>query len=87
MVSAEIKFPALVIVDGQLRIPISKKGGFSFDGSSVVIDLEVTDTESAAAQDPPPANGNGRRGKSKDDNPAGPPPLPPNITNPGNKGA
>lgn len=70
----EVRLPNFAIVDGQLRIPISKKGGFAFDGSSVVIDLEVSEPEAAAASET--ANGRSRN-KQKDDDPK---PAPSNAT-------
>lgn len=64
----EIKLPALSVVDGQLRIPVSRKGGFSYDGSNVILDLEVNDPEAAATQDSP-VNGNGKRKPKDEDQP------------------
>lgn len=49
---ADFRMPAMMVADGEIRIPI-KAGGFTFDGEAVVIQLEEAgESTSKAARKP-----------------------------------
>jgi len=45
---ADFRMPAMMVADGEMRIPV-RAGGFTFDGEHIVIQLEEADAKAARA--------------------------------------